>query len=72
MRVILAAILATLFALPAAAEDYYIVQDTLTKKCAIVSERPTVSTTVIVGNIIYKSRIEAEAGLKTSATCFTQ
>jgi hypothetical protein len=72
MRVILAAVLVIFFALPASAAEYYVVQDTVTKKCAVVSERPTGSTTIIIGNIVYTSRTEAEAGLRTAMACMPQ
>jgi hypothetical protein len=55
-------------ATPALAE-FYVVQDTATKKCTIVSQRPTVSTTVVVGSGVYTTQTEAEAAMKTVAVC---
>jgi hypothetical protein len=54
-----------------AQSGWYIVQDTKTKRCTIVSERPTVKTTVIVNpdGTVYKTRTEAETGLKTIKVC---
>ena len=56
---VLAAGLAAL-ATPALA-DFYIVQDSGTKRCSIVEQRPTTQTSVIVGDgKVYTSRTEAE------------
>jgi hypothetical protein len=60
------------FAAPAFAQSsFYIVQDASTKKCTIVSERPTTSTTTVVSpaGVTYTTRAEAEAGLKTVKVC---
>ena len=62
------------FVLPAAAQTstFYIVQDTGTKKCSIVEQRPTTTTSVIVGgDKVYKTRTEAETGMKTVKVCET-
>ena len=72
-RVIAAALLA--FAAPAFAQgSFYIVQDATTKKCTIVTERPTATTTTVVGpaGVTYTTRAEAEAGLKTVKVCETK
>jgi hypothetical protein len=63
-----AGVLIAAFATPAFA-DFYIVQDSGTKRCQIVSERPTTQTTVVVGNGVYKTRTEAETGMKTVKVC---
>jgi hypothetical protein len=57
---------------PASAQygrEYYVVQDTATKKCTIVEEKPTTSTVVRVGPLAFKSRSEAEEGMKTVKVC---
>jgi hypothetical protein len=57
---------------PAAAQtvtEYYVVRNPETKRCTIVTERPTATTTVIVGDRGYKTRTEAEGGLKTTKIC---
>lgn len=65
-----AAALAGVFAAPAfAADEFYIVQDTATKRCHIVEQRPTTTTTTIVGHGAYKTRVEAESELKTVKVC---
>ena len=59
--------------LPAFAQtsEFYVVQDTATKKCTIVDKKPTATTTVVVGNGVYKTRTEAETGMKTIKVCTT-
>ena len=73
MRKFLAtAILVTAFAAPAlAADEFYVVQDTATKKCTIVDKKPTVSTMTVVSpsGTVYKTRAEAETGMKTVKVC---
>src|SRR6266480_5755069 len=65
------------FAVPAVAQttttttEYFVVQDTTTKKCTIVENKPTTTTVVQVGPVAFKSRTEAEAGMKTIKVCET-
>ena len=51
--------------------EFYVVRDATTKKCTIVDKKPTVTTTTIVspGGTIYKSRAEAETGMKSIKVC---
>ena len=49
--------------------DFYVVQNPTTHKCNIVSQKPTSTTTTVVGNTVYKSRTEAERGMKTVKVC---
>ena len=51
--------------------EYYVVQDAATKKCTIVDKKPTTTTTVQVGPVAFKSRTEAESGMKTIKVCTT-
>jgi hypothetical protein len=52
------------------ASDFYVVRDATTKKCTVVSEKPTETTTIrIVDNGAFKSRTEAETGMKTMKVC---
>jgi hypothetical protein len=53
------------------ATEYYVVQDATTKKCTIVDKKPTTSSVVQVGPVAFKSRTEAEAGIKTIKVCTT-
>jgi hypothetical protein len=71
---VIAAALALSFAVSASGQtttEYYVVQDTATKKCTIVDKKPTTTTTVQVGPMAFKSRTEAEAGMKTITVCTT-
>ncbi len=50
--------------------DFYVVRDATTKKCTIVSDKPIETTTIrIVDNGAFKSRTEAETGMKTMKVC---
>jgi hypothetical protein len=49
--------------------EYYVVQDSSTKKCTIVDKKPTTSTMVQVGPVAFKSKTEAETGMKTVKVC---
>ena len=76
---VLAAALASTFAAPAFAQstttttqEYYVVQDASTKKCTIVDKKPTTTTMVQVGPMAFKSRTEAESGMKTIKVCETK
>ncbi len=49
--------------------EFYVVQDTSTKKCTIVDKKPTTTTTTVVGNGVFKTRTEAETGMKSIKVC---
>ena len=62
-------------AIPASAQtttEFYVVQDATTKKCTIVDKKPTTTTSVQVGPVAFKTRTEAEAGMKTIKVCETK
>jgi hypothetical protein len=71
MRKLIVAATLLAFATPALAQEFYIVQDTATKKCTIVDKKPTVTTQTVVSpsGTVYKSRTEAETGMKTVKVC---
>ena len=71
MRKYLLAACAASFAFAAQAQtaEFYIVQDASTKKCTIVDKKPTVTTTTVVGDGVYKTRTEAETAMKTVKVC---
>ena len=74
MRTALFALCAASFAMGAAnaqTTEFYIVQDTSTKKCTIVDKKPTTTTTTVVGDGVYKTRVEAESAMKTVKVCTT-
>ena len=54
---------------PIETPQFYIVQNLQTKKCSIVEEKPTSTNVSIVGSSTYKTRAEAEAGMKASVIC---
>ena len=69
MKFIAAAALVVAFAMPAfAANEFYLVQDTTSKKCSIVEAKPTVSTMTVVG-LVHKTKIEAETAMKADKSC---
>ena len=78
MKRLIAAVLASTIAAPAFAQstttttEYYVVQDASTKKCTIVDKKPTTTTMVQVGPMAFKSRTEAESGMKTIKVCETK
>jgi len=69
--IVAATIVASLVAPAFAADQYWVVQDSATKKCTIVDKKPTESTMTVVSpsGTVYKSRTEAEAGMKTIKAC---
>src|SRR4051794_14006197 len=54
------------------ATGFYIVRDATTKKCTIVDQKPTTTTTTVVGDSVYKTRTEAETGMKSVKVCSEQ
>jgi hypothetical protein len=69
-RIALAVAFAGIAATPSLAATYYVVQDTNTKKCTIVEEKPTVQTMVVVGDgKVFATRAEAEGAVKTITVC---
>jgi hypothetical protein len=69
MKKLFAGILIASIVTPAMADEFYVVRDATTKKCTIVDKKPTVTTTTVVGNGIYKTREEATTGMKTVKVC---
>jgi hypothetical protein len=69
MTLIAAVALVSAFAIPAfAADTFYLVQDTGTKRCSIVEVQPTMSTMKVVGTV-YKTKADAEAAMKANKDC---
>jgi hypothetical protein len=62
----------TLVAQTASAAEFYVVRDATTKKCTIVDTKPTTTTTTIVDNGTFKTKTEAETGMKTMKVCTQQ
>ena len=72
IKTFVVAALMTSVAAPAFAQSFYVVQDVKTKKCTITESKPTTTeTTVVSGDTVYKTRAEAETGMKTVKVCTT-
>jgi hypothetical protein len=70
LKILLAATLMTAVAAPASAQSFYVVQDVKTKRCTITETKPTsTDVTVVSGNSVYKTKTEAETGMKTIKVC---
>lgn len=69
MKFVLALAMLVAFTASASAQSFYIVQDAATKKCTVVTEKPTVTSMDVIGDTVYKTKTEAEAGLKTTTVC---
>jgi hypothetical protein len=70
LKSLIVATLMTTVAAPASAQSFYVVQDAKTKKCTITETKPTTTeTTVVSGDSVYKTRTEAETGMKTIKVC---
>jgi hypothetical protein len=75
IKLVAAAALVASFAAPAfAADEFYVVQDVKTKKCTVVDKKPTESSMTVVSpaGTVYKTRAEAETGMKTVKVCSSQ
>jgi hypothetical protein len=68
LRYVLAGSLTLAFVVPALAADEFFIVRNPDKKCVVVDKKPTTSTTVIVGDGIYKTRTEAETAIKKVCT----
>ena len=74
-KTILALVVSTALVVPAVAQTtFYIVQDTKTKRCSIVKERPTSTTMVVVGDSgkVYMTETEAQTAMRTVKVCETK
>ena len=75
IKLVAAAALVASFAAPAfAADEFYVAQDVKTKKCTVVDKKPTESSMTVVSPAVavYKTKAEAEAGMKTVKVCSSQ
>jgi hypothetical protein len=65
----LAAAIAVLFAVPASADEYYVVRGP-DRHCTVTTTRPTEQTTVTqIGPLAFESREKAENRIKTTKVC---
>ena len=60
---------ASTIAQTAMAAEFYVVRDATTKKCTVVETKPTTTTTTVVDNGTFKTKTEAETGMKTMKVC---
>src|SRR5579872_7254878 len=53
------------------AADFYVVQNTTTKQCRVVEQKPSDSQSVIVGSgsQIYSSKDDADAAMRSASAC---
>jgi hypothetical protein len=75
IKLVAAAALVVSLAAPAfAADEFYVVQNAKTKKCTVVDKKPTESSMTVVSpaGTIYKTKGEADAGMKTVKVCSSQ
>jgi hypothetical protein len=57
------------FSTTAFAAEYYVSQDTASKKCSISKKKPDGKTTLMIGTGSYQTRDEAKAARRASAEC---
>jgi uncharacterized protein YhfF len=73
-KTIVAMAISAALVIPAAAQaTFYVVQDTKTKRCSVVKERPTSTTMVVVGDSgkVYTTEAEAQSAIRTIKVCET-
>jgi hypothetical protein len=69
-KLLAGSILVAAFVSPALAAEFYVIQDSSTKKCTIVEQRPTSQTMVVLGDgKVFTTRAEAENAMRTIAVC---
>ena len=73
MKTVFAGLVAAGLATSAYAQtaEFYVVHEPSTKKCTIVTSKPTTTTTTIVDGKVFKTRVEAENAMKTMKVCTT-
>jgi hypothetical protein len=71
-RCLLASLAIAALASPAFSDQFYIVQDTTTYRCAIAERPPTQAAGIVVGDGAYGDRNSAEADMTTIHVCSSQ
>jgi hypothetical protein len=64
MKYVLASAAVLAMAVPALADEYYVVRESGSGDCRVVSERPVEKTWVQVGDVTFATREEADERLK--------
>ena len=57
---------------PVLSDQFYIVQDSATKRCIITEQPPAEGVGIVVGDGAYADRRSAEADMKTVYVCISQ
>ena len=69
-KTVLAATVIASFAVPAMADEYYVVREPHSKRCTVVTEKPKEEVTIAqIGPLAFKTRQEAEHRIKTTKIC---
>ncbi len=70
LRLLATALIIGALTAPASAQ-FLVVQDTKTKKCTVVKEKPTTQTSVVVNEdgVTYTTETEAQAAVKKIKVC---
>ncbi len=69
-KTVLAVAVAVSFALPAMADEYYVVREPHSKHCTVTTTKPTHETEVTqIGPLAFKTHREAEDRVKTTTVC---
>ncbi len=68
LKYVVVAVILIAFSTPALAEEWYVVQNTATKKCDKTRKKPDGKDLVMIGNP-YATKDEAKAALNTAPEC---
>jgi hypothetical protein len=67
-KALICALAITALTTPALA-DYWVVQDSSTKHCEVVNQKPTTTTKTVLGDTVFKTHEEARNSMKTMSVC---
>ena len=69
LKYVVVAVMLTAFATPALAEEWYVVQDSTTKKCNKTRKKPSDQNVIMVGTGTYATEEEAVAAMQSAPEC---
>ena len=69
LKYVVVAVMLTAFATPALAEEWYVVQNSTTKKCDKTKKSPDGQSLVMVGTGSYATEDEAKAAMQAAPEC---
>jgi hypothetical protein len=72
VKCLLASVGIIVLATPALSDQFYIIQDAATKRCAIAEQPPNESVGIVVGDGAYADRGSAETDMRTIHVCISQ